>query len=51
MGYPAGLSLPGAHLQRLNDVSAIEPIFPNSFFADEFAPNVVYGGMRDSIDA
>lgn len=45
------LNLPDEHLKRLNDVSAIEPIFPNSFFANEFVRNVVYGGMRDSIDA
>ena len=49
-GYPAGLILPGEHLQRLHDVSAIEPVFPNGFFANEFVRNVVYGGMRDSID-
>jgi aryl-alcohol dehydrogenase-like predicted oxidoreductase len=45
------LNLPDEHLKRLNDASAIEPIFPNSFFEKEFVRNVVYGGMRDSIDA
>jgi len=45
------LNLPDEHLKRLNEASAIEPIFPNSFFANEFVRNVVYGGMRDSIDA
>lgn len=45
------LNLSDEHLKQLNDVSAIEPIFPNSFFAKEFVRNVVYGGMRDSIDA
>lgn len=45
------LRLSDEHLKRLDDVSAIEPIFPNSFFAKEFVRNVVYGGMRDSIDA
>lgn len=44
------LELSDEHLQRLNDVSAIEPIFPNSFFANEFVRNIAYGGMRDSID-
>jgi aryl-alcohol dehydrogenase-like predicted oxidoreductase len=45
------LNLPDEHLKRLNDASHIEPIFPNSFFEKEFVRNVVYGGMRDSIDA
>ena len=45
------LNLPDEHLKRLNEASAIEPIFPNSFFANEFVRNVVHGGMRDSIDA
>ena len=45
------LNLPDEHLQRLNDASAIEPIFPNSFFAKEIVGNLVYGGMRDMIDA
>jgi aryl-alcohol dehydrogenase-like predicted oxidoreductase len=45
------LELSDEHLKRLNDESAVEPIFPNSFFANEFVRNVVYGGMHDSIDA
>jgi len=45
------LNLSDEHLKRLNDVSANEPIFPNSFLAKDFVRNVVYGGMRDSIDA
>lgn len=45
------LNLPDEHLQRLNDASRIEPIFPNSFFAKEFVSNLVYGGTRDLIDA
>jgi aryl-alcohol dehydrogenase-like predicted oxidoreductase len=44
------LELSDEHLKRLNDVSAVEPIFPNSFFANEFVRNIAYGGMRDSID-
>lgn len=45
------LELSDEHVKRLNDMSAVEPISPNSFFANEFVRNVVYGGMRDSIDA
>ena len=45
------LELSDELLKRLNDVSAIEPIFPNSFFANEFVRNIAFGGMRDSIDA
>ena len=45
------LHLPDAHLKRLNDASVVEPIFPNSFFENEFVRNVVYGGMRDLVDA
>ena len=45
------LELPDEHLKRLDDVSAIEPIFPNSFFAKDMISSFVYGGMRDLIDA
>jgi aryl-alcohol dehydrogenase-like predicted oxidoreductase len=45
------LNLSEEHVQRLNTASAIEPIFPNKFFANEFVRNIAYGGMRDSIDA
>jgi aryl-alcohol dehydrogenase-like predicted oxidoreductase len=45
------LNLADEYLNRLNDASHIKPIFPNSFFAKEFVSNLVYGGMRDSIDA
>ena len=36
---------------RLNDVSKIEPIFPNKFFEMDFVGKFVYGGVRDKIDA
>jgi aryl-alcohol dehydrogenase-like predicted oxidoreductase len=39
------------HMSRLNEVSRIEPIFPNNFFQKEFVPMFVYGGLRDRIDA
>lgn len=45
------LNLPEEHLKRLNEVSAIEPIFPNSFFEKDMVSNFVYGGTRDLIDA
>jgi aryl-alcohol dehydrogenase-like predicted oxidoreductase len=45
------LNLSIEQVKRLDDVSTIEPIFPNSFFANEIVRNLVYGGMRDSIDA
>lgn len=37
-------------MNRLNEVSKIEPIFPNSFFQKDFVPTYVYGGLRDKID-
>jgi aryl-alcohol dehydrogenase-like predicted oxidoreductase len=38
-------------MNRLNEVSKIEPIFPNSFFEKEFVGRFVYGGLRDKIEA
>jgi aryl-alcohol dehydrogenase-like predicted oxidoreductase len=38
-------------MNRLNEVSKIEPIFPNSFFERDFVNPFVYGGLRDKIDA
>ncbi len=37
-------------MNRLNEVSKIEPIFPNSFFEKDFVGPFVYGGLRDKID-
>jgi aryl-alcohol dehydrogenase-like predicted oxidoreductase len=38
------------HFKRLNEVSAIEPGFPNEFYARDTVRNFVYGGTRDRID-
>jgi aryl-alcohol dehydrogenase-like predicted oxidoreductase len=37
-------------MNRLNEVSKIEPIFPNSFFERDFVSPFVYSGLRDKID-
>ena len=38
-------------MNRLNEVSKIQPIFPNNFFNRSFVPKFVYGDLRDKIDA
>jgi aryl-alcohol dehydrogenase-like predicted oxidoreductase len=38
-------------IKRLNEVSKIQPIFPNNFFERSFVPKFVYGDLRDKIDA
>lgn len=37
-------------MNRLNEVSKIQPIFPNNFFNRSFVPKFVYGDLRDKID-
>jgi aryl-alcohol dehydrogenase-like predicted oxidoreductase len=44
------VSLSDEHMNRLNEVSKIAPIFPNRFFEQEFVGRFVYGGLRDKID-
>ncbi|MGD8962494.1 MAG: aldo/keto reductase [Desulfobacterales bacterium] len=43
-------SLEKDHLQRLSEISRIEPGFPHDFFANELVQNFAFGGMRDLID-
>ena len=45
------VKLSDEHKNRLNEVSRIEPIFPNKFFQQDFVGKFVYGGVRDKIDA
>lgn len=43
-------ALGSEHLQRLDEVSRIEPGFPHEFYAKALVRQMVYGGMRDLID-
>lgn len=44
------VNLSDEQMNRLNEVSQIEPIFPGSFFQKDFVPKYVYGDLRDKID-
>ncbi len=39
------------HIERLNQASAIELGFPHDLYNRELVRNIVYGGLRDKIDA
>jgi aryl-alcohol dehydrogenase-like predicted oxidoreductase len=43
------ITLSSDQLRRLDEVSAISPGFPNSFFANEMVRTFAFGGMRDRI--
>jgi aryl-alcohol dehydrogenase-like predicted oxidoreductase len=43
------ISLTPEQVRRLDEASAIEPGFPNDFFAKEMVRTFAYGGMRDRI--
>jgi aryl-alcohol dehydrogenase-like predicted oxidoreductase len=45
------VSLSDDQMNRLNEVSKIQPIFPNNFLQQEFVGRYIYGGLRDKIDA
>jgi diketogulonate reductase-like aldo/keto reductase len=45
-----GISLSDAHLQRLNDASAIELGFPGEFYQEEGVRLANYGGFYDRIE-
>ena len=45
------LKLDPSHLDRLEKVSQIELGFPHDFYKKDLVRNIVYGGLRDSIDA
>jgi aryl-alcohol dehydrogenase-like predicted oxidoreductase len=45
------LKLDQPHVARLEEVSRIELGFPHDFFKKDLVRNIVYGGMRDLIDA
>jgi aryl-alcohol dehydrogenase-like predicted oxidoreductase len=44
------VTLNGEHLERLDEASRIELGFPHDFFTADLVRQLVYGGMRDSID-
>ena len=44
------LTLNRKHLERLDEASRIELGFPHDFFKSDLVRQLVYGGMRDSID-
>jgi len=43
-------TLTDEHIQRLNDVSVIEPGFPNNFLENENIRDIIYGGTFSKID-
>ncbi len=45
------VNLSDEQLNRLEEVSKINAIFPNRFFEQDFVGKFVYGGLRDKIDA
>jgi aryl-alcohol dehydrogenase-like predicted oxidoreductase len=45
------LKLDQPHLNRLDDVSRIELGFPHDFYKKDMVRTIVFGGMRDLIDA
>ncbi|MEJ2233372.1 MAG: aldo/keto reductase [Syntrophobacterales bacterium] len=45
-----GVTLDSAHLERLDEASRIDLGFPHDFFKSDLVRQLVYGGMRDSID-
>lgn len=45
------LKLPDAAVRRLDEASRIELGFPHDFYRIEFVRNIVFGGLRDRIDA
>jgi hypothetical protein len=45
------LKLDQSHLDRLEKVSQIELGFPHDFYKKDLVRTIVYGGLRDSIDA
>jgi aryl-alcohol dehydrogenase-like predicted oxidoreductase len=45
------VSLSPDQLRRLDEVSAVSPGFPNSFFANPMVRTFAFGGMRDRIKA
>ena len=44
------VTLDSYHLKRLEEASRIELGFPHDFFKSDLVRQLVYGGMRDSID-
>ena len=44
------VTLESEHLERLDEASRIELGFPHDFFKVDLVRQLVYGGMRDSID-
>ena len=44
------ITLDSQHLERLDEASRIELGFPHDFFKGDLVRQLVYGGMRDSID-
>ncbi len=42
--------LPDDKLQRLNDISAIEPGFPHEFLKRDFIKDILYSGQYDNIE-
>jgi aryl-alcohol dehydrogenase-like predicted oxidoreductase len=44
------VTLDSEHLKRLDEASRIELGFPHDFFKSDLVRQLVYGGMRDSID-
>jgi aryl-alcohol dehydrogenase-like predicted oxidoreductase len=44
------LTLDSEHLERLDEASRIELGFPHDFYKGDLVRQLVYGGMRDSID-
>jgi aryl-alcohol dehydrogenase-like predicted oxidoreductase len=44
------LELDDEHLERLEDVSAVDPIFPGNFLGGDEMDDILYGGTLDQID-
>src|SRR4030095_14483020 len=44
------IKLDPEQLRRLDEVSAIEPIFPNSLYAQPMARTLLYGGIDGQIE-
>ena len=45
------VKLDQSHLARLDEVSRIELGFPHDFYKKDMVRTIVYGGLRDSLDA
>ncbi|MGO9600667.1 MAG: aldo/keto reductase [Isosphaeraceae bacterium] len=45
------LKLDASQLERLDSVSQIEPGFPHEFYTRDLVKDLVYGGLRDKLDA